>query len=112
MSEESLGRDVRGAVDFSLPYCISGASTTLTANVEQTVTTPPNFNRAFFSYSLGTNVFFDVGKAVALPGGSFASSTAELNPGVRQISDNGGEVLHFISDTNAYVQIRFDKGSK
>jgi hypothetical protein len=112
MAQETLGRDINGAVDFSLPYCISGASTTLAANTEQTFTTPPGFNRAFFSYSLGTNVFFDVGKTVTLPGGSFASSTAELNPGVRQISNNGGEAFHFISDTTAYVQIRFDQGGK
>lgn len=111
MSKETLGTDVNGKVDFSLPYCVSGAYTTLTGGVEQTVTTPPNFNRAFFSFSLGTNVFFDVGKTVALPTGSFASSTAELNPGVRQININGGEVLHFISDTTAYVQVRYDLGA-
>ena len=112
MSRETLGRDINGAVDFSLPYCVSGANTTLAANTEQTVTTPPGFNRAFFSFALGTNVFFDVNKTVALPGSSFVSSTAELNPGVRQININGGEVLHFISDTASYVQIRFDQGSK
>lgn len=112
MSRETLGRDINGAVDFSLPKCIAGAYTTLTGGAEQTVTTPPNFNRAFFSFALGTNVFYDINKTVALPTGSFASSTAELNPGVRQIDINGGEVLHFISDTASYVQIRFDQGSK
>lgn len=111
MSKEVLGTDINGKVDFSLPKCVAGTYTTLAADVEQTVTTPPHFNRAFFSFSLGTNVFVDIDNSVALPGSSFASSTAELNPGVRQIDINGGQVLHFRSDTTAYVQIRYDLGA-
>jgi len=111
MAKELLGKDFAGTVDFSLPFPVAGAYTTLAAGVEQTTVTPPNFNRAFFSFAVGTNVFVKQGTtAVTLPGGAFSSTTTELNPAVRQIDINGGQTLRFISDTTSYVQIRYDLG--
>lgn len=111
MTKEILGKDVNGVTDYSLPFPVSGVTTTLTANVEQTTVTPPNFNKAFFSFAVGTNVWVGIGSsAISLPGSSFASSTTELNPVARQLDINGGQTLRFISDTNSYVQIRYDLG--
>lgn len=110
--KETLGRDINGYIDYSLPLCSAGTRTTLAADVEQTVVTPANYNRAFFSYGVGTNVWFLEGSvAVTIPGESFSSSKAELNPSIRQIDINGGQTLRFICDTNSYVQIRYDVGS-
>lgn len=108
MPKETIGTDINGRPDFSLDFPDVGTSTGLTANVEQTVTVPAYYNRAFFSYSVGTNVFVNLNATAAAPGGSFASTTTELNPSVRKVK--GGDVLHVISPTNAYVQISFRQG--
>lgn len=111
MAKETLGRDFNGITDYSLPFPVAGTYATLAANTEQTITTPPNFNRVFFSYSVGTNVFVGIGDvSITIPSGSFVASTTELNPMIRQISVKGGETLRFISDSAAYVQVRYDMG--
>lgn len=112
MSKENLGRDISGAVDFSLPQCSEGANVLLTANTESTYVAPAGYNRAFLSYSVGTNVWFDINTSINIPStNSFATNTAELNPSIRQLNPTFPQTLHFKSDTAAYVQIRFDKGS-
>ncbi len=108
---ENLGKDLNGNVDYSLPGCTLGSSVTLVANTEKTVTTPSGFNRAFFAYAVGTNVFYGFNTTAVLPGSSFADSTVELNPSARQINEGGGDTLHFICATASYVQIRFDRGA-
>lgn len=114
MLTENLGTDVNGRVDYtlSLPSSTQIVYTALAANAEQTVTTLPNFNRAYFFFSAGANVFVGNGSTpITLPTSSFTSTTAELNPGGRKISKNGGETLRFISDIAAYVVIRYDLGA-
>lgn len=109
MPLENLGKDIKGTCDFSLNFPDAGAYTTLAANTEQTYTVPDGYNRAFFSYAVGTNVFVGVGSSsITVPSGSFASSTTELNPSVRQVL--GGQTLRFICPTTSYVQISFRRG--
>lgn len=110
IAKENLGTDANGKVDFSIAFPQAGTSTTLAAGVEQTVTVPSGYNRAFFSYSVGTNVFVSTGSVAAeVPGAAFATTNTELNPSVRQVL--GGETLRFISPTVAYVQISFRTGA-
>jgi hypothetical protein len=112
MSKETLGKDINGAIDFTLPFPISGARTTLAPSVEQTFAAPAGFNRVYFTFSPGTSVFVGMGSTpISVPSGSFVSSTIEQNPAGRQLSGNGTETLRFISDTAAYVTMRFDSGS-
>lgn len=112
MSLETLGTDINSKVDFSLPAAIAGqcVKTTLSAAVEQHTTTPPSFNRAFFSCTPGTNVFVAIGATAELPGSSFTVCQDELNPSIRQISIQGGQTISCISDTDAFVNIRYDQG--
>lgn len=112
MAKELIGKDVQGVADYSLPFPVGAVWFQLTQNVEETVTTPPNFNRAFFSFSVGSNVFVSIGSnAMSLPPpASPTTTTIELNPSCRQISIEGGQTLRFISDSNAYVNIRYDLG--
>lgn len=112
MAQEMLGRDINGKVDFSLPKPVSCAGTTLTANIAQTFTAPANFNRAFFSYSVGTNVFVAIDDTAAVFGGSVAATTSELNPSIRQLNMEGGQTISVISPTTAYVGIRYDLGQQ
>lgn len=111
MSKEVLGTDINGAIDFSLPKMVAGAGTTLAPSVAQTFTTPPNFNRAFFSFAVGTNVFVAIDDTAEIFGGSPAATTSELNPGVRQLNINGGQTISVISDSASYVGIRYDLGT-
>jgi hypothetical protein len=78
-ARELFGRDVSGVSDYTLPFPVIGQCTytTLAANVEQTVTTPAGYNRAFFSYSSGANVFVNLNATAAAPSGSFAATTWE-----------------------------------
>jgi hypothetical protein len=110
MAQEILGTDINGKVDFSLPKMESGAGTTLAADVAQTFTTPPNFNRAFFSYSVGTNVFVAIDNTAAEFGVTPEVTNSELNPSIRQLNIEGGQTISVISPTTAYVGIRYDLG--
>lgn len=113
MAKEMLGTDINGKVDFSLPKMASGAGagTTLTANEPQTFTTPANFNRVFFSYAVGTNVFVAIDDDAAIFGASVEATTSELNPSIRQLNITGGQTISVISDTTSYVGIRYDLGA-
>jgi hypothetical protein len=106
--KEVLGTDINGKVDYSLPQMSYGQGTTVTSS-PQTFTTPPNFNRAFFSY-YGGAVFVSFGGTATVYGGSVADTTSELMPSSRQISVRGGETISVVSPTTAYVGIRYDVG--
>jgi hypothetical protein len=110
MAQEVLGTDVNGKVDFTLPKPIACRDEVLTANIPASVTTPANFNRAYFSIAVGTNVWVTYDGSVPVVPAVSADSTQELNPAGRQININGGETLKFISDTASHVNIRWDKG--
>lgn len=108
----SMIRDINGYNGFGLPFTDTGTSTTLAADVEQTLTVLANpdaiYKRylAIFSYQVGTNVFVNLNATAAVPGSSFVATTTELNPTARVVVP--GDVLHFIThDTNAYVQVSY-----
>jgi hypothetical protein len=111
MAKETLGTDINGRVDFSLPVPASCYDVVLTENTVETITTPPNFNRAFFSYAVGTNVWVTLDGTDPEVPSSNKASTQELNPAVRQLDFNGGESIKFISDAASFVNIRFDLGA-
>ena len=111
MSQERLGRDVSGAVDFSLPAPISCEDALLAPAAVVSITAPLNFNRAFFSYSPGTNVWVTLDGTAPVVPVSTGSSTQELNPAIRQLNANVAQTIKLISDTAAYVSIRFDLGT-
>lgn len=111
VKKETLGTDVNGKVDFSLPRPSRCRDIPLTATVVATTTTPVNYNRAFFSFAIGTNVWVTMDGATPAVPAVAADSTQELNPGVRQIDFQGGQTLKFISDSASYVSIRYDLGS-
>lgn len=111
MAKETLGTDLNGRVDYSLPAPVSCWDAPLVANTILTITTPPNFNRAFFSYGVGTNVWVTLDGTSPVVPASSAATTQELNPGVRQISINGGQSIKFISDAASFVNVRYDLGA-
>lgn len=104
----SIGKDINGAVDFSLPAPVMTWDGVLAANVVTTMTTPPNFNRAFFSYAVGTNVWVTLDGSAPVVPASDDFSKQELNPSIRQILIAGGQTIKMISDTASHVNIRFD----
>jgi hypothetical protein len=111
MALEALGTDINGKTDFTLPAPIKCQDVVLTANVVSTVTTPANFNRAFFSYAVGTNVWVTLDGSTPTVPAVDGLSTQELNPAGRQISIDGGQTIKMISDSASHVNIRYDLGS-
>lgn len=109
--KENIGTDINGRVDYTLPRPIACWDIPLTANVVGTVTAPPGFNRAFFGYSLGSNVWVTLDGSTPVVPASSSASTQELLPAGRQIINDGTQVIKFISDTTAIVNIRFDQGT-
>lgn len=109
--KEALGTDVNGKVDFSLPKMVYGEGTTLAANIAQTFTTPSGFNRVFFSYATGTNVFVAIDDTAAVFGAAVAATTSELNPAVRQLNIDGGQTISVVCPVATYVGLRYDVGS-
>lgn len=111
MAKEILGTDVNGRVDYSLPPPVKTKNLPLAENVVSSVTTPANFNRAFFSFGIGTNVWVTYDGVNPVVPSEATDVVEELNPAVRQLNINGGETLKFISDSASYVSIRYDLGS-
>lgn len=113
---EKLGRDYTGQfTDFSLPTPPLATQDipleTNTINSTVVPTSPvgvPNYNRAFFSFDVGTNVWVTYdGSDPAVPDSNI-TSTQEKNPAIRQIKP--GMTLKFISDGTSGVNIRYDIG--
>lgn len=111
MALENLGTDINGRVDFSLPIPARCEDVPLADNVVTTITTPVNFNRAYFSYSVGTNVWVTFDGTTPVVPTEPVATTQELNPSGRQISINGGQSIKMISNTASYVNIRYDIGA-
>lgn len=110
MASEMIGKDINGVADFSLPAPVMTWDAFLSANTVVSMTTPANFNRAFFSYAIGTNVWITLDGSSPVVPASPAFSKQELNPAIRQIVIQGGQTIKMISDTASYVNIRFDQG--
>jgi len=110
---EVLGRDAAGRTDFSLPTTRAGQcwDAPLVESEVLSITTPVGYNRAFFSYGIGTNVWVTYDGSTPVIPVSSGASTQEKEPAVRQIDPAGGQTLQFISDSASYVNIRYDLGT-
>ena len=130
----NMVRDINGYNTFGLVNSDTGVRTTLAAGVEQTTTVPSNTCMgnslplvnssigavlptptpdqwlAIFSFEPGAKVWVDT-ITVTVPTGSFASSTATLNPASWLV--NAGTVLHFITNnTTAEIGVKYYAISK
>lgn len=102
-----MGRDINGYVCFSLPFTDTKKSVALATGVEQHFTVPSDVGRVAIVTQPGTTVWVAHNSTAALPTGSIADTTSELNPGVREIKVNAGDTLSLItSDTSAEVGIQ------
>lgn len=98
-------KDVNGNVIYGLPFAVIGYETTLAPSTAQSLTVPGDAEIALFSYSSGIDVFVDPVTTAAIPGGSFAATTADLNPVMRLVTP--GKTLSFISAEAGYVKVSF-----
>src|SRR5882757_3214691 len=113
----AMTRDVNGFNGFGLPFSIDKYSADLVTLTDTTLAVPgtaamgaitsTTYNKfiAIFSYEPGSSVWVTVNATAAVPaGGTFASTTSELNPSARQVQ--AGDVLHFYTaDTSAVVGV-------
>lgn len=109
----SMTRDVNGYPVYGLvindkdaPGGVNNFSTTLAAGVEQHFTVPTSSRTwgAIFSFEAGTSIWVANNDTAVTPGGSFAATSSQLNPSVRQVS--GGDILSFItSNTTAQIGV-------
>lgn len=96
-----------GGIDFDLPNSGWTQNALLAASTEASVIVPSTARSALFVYSPGTNVFVGQGNLmVTLPTTpTFTTANGELRPIIRNVIP--GETIRLISDTPAYVTIRW-----
>lgn len=105
-----MTRDLSGTNGFGIIPTYDIKSTSLAANVAQSITVPVNYPNwiAIFSYTPGSNIWvrFD-GSAATVPGSSFAAGTSVLNPAGRAVKS--GQTISFITSdsTNPWVCVEF-----
>lgn len=105
ISKLVLMKDSNGNVTYGIPFSDTGYETTLTAGAAQSLPVPADCNCAVFSYSSGIDVFVDPVTTAALPGATFAATTADMNPVMRTVIPSS--TLSFISDASGYVKVSF-----
>lgn len=98
-------KDLNGSVSYGLTFSDKAYSTTLAANVAQSLTIPGDCDVAVFSSSTAADFYVNPEGTAAVPGGAFALSTSELNPVIRQVTPGG--TLSFISSTACVVRVAF-----
>ena len=92
--------------NMDAPGGVNSYSTTLSAGVPQSLTIPASNSiwAAVFSFEPGSAVWVANNDTATAPSGSFAATSSQLNPSVRQV--NGGDILSFItSDTTAQIGV-------
>lgn len=101
-----MARDRSGAVTYGLFNAQLKWSTTLAANVAQSFTLPTEYPMYWVSFSnqVGTDIWVDAINAAALPGNSFSTTTAELNPGPR-VYDKGQTLSFITGNTSAELGV-------
>jgi hypothetical protein len=105
-TELNFGRDAGGYNAYAPFFAADNWGTLLAANTEQHFTVTGTYSRyvAVFSYQPGGAVWVANNYTAAVPSGSFAATTSQLNPAVRIV--NQGDVLSFITaDTDDYVGV-------
>lgn len=111
MTVFDITRDVSGAVAYGLPFCDNNQYISMPTDTEVTLTVPNNTNfsifNAVFSFTPGGSVWIADGlTTITLPSGSFAATSAVLNPTVR--SCKSGDTLRFrTGDTGTAVGVSF-----
>ena len=105
-SRDAAGYNTYGVVSSDEKY-----STTLSANVEQTIEVPDDAEKflAVISTSTGSNVWVAINNTATIPSGSFAATKSDLNPPALKVLP--GQTMNFITaDTTAYVNVKFYSG--
>lgn len=104
----AMTRDINGFNTFGLIPSTIKYNTTLAAGVAQTFTTPSDQASylAIFSMEPGASVWCALNTTAALPGGSVAATSSELNPTSWQVSS--GDTISVISpNTTAEIGVKF-----
>lgn len=99
-------RDLTGSPLYSPSFSDMKYSMLLAANTAQSFTVPSTYSEwaIVFSPAPGSSVWISNNATAAIPTGTVAASTCELNPQVRMV--RGGDVLSFIT-SNANVEMGF-----
>lgn len=107
MTRDINGYPVYGLVinDKDVVGGVNNYSTTLAASSEQHFTVPADYAKwgVIFSFQPGTTVWVACNDTAAIPSSSFATTSSQLNPSVRQV--NGGDILSFITDSSGGSEI-------
>jgi len=101
----SMARDINGYNGFGIDFCDDNKEMILAANVEQHFTVPSNYQDwlAIFSIQPGSAVWVANNHTAAVPSGSIADTTSQLNPTARRV--RAGDVISLITSDSTNDQV-------
>ena len=104
----NMTRDINGYNGFGIQPTYDVQATTLDQNVEQNCTVPDNYPNwiAIFSYTPGSSIWVDCTDTATVAGGSFAATTASLNPAARAVK--AGDTISLITSDNFSPQVSIE----
>lgn len=105
----NIAKDLNGALTYGIEFTNISYSISLTTLAEETLTVPENTDYAIFNYSAGSNVMVGNNISVTIPPSSFVESVGELLPRLRTVK--AGDILHFMSDSPALLNVLFYRRS-